>query len=96
VRLSHPRPPASAEGRAWPVRASDFDPAGHVNNAIHWAAVEDVLAGLDWLPGAAELEYHREILPGCAPGLAAVPEPEQVMIWLLDGAQRLASARLLP
>ena len=78
------------------MRASDLDPAGHVNNAIHWAAVEDVLAGLDWLPGAAELEYHREILPGCAPCLAAVAEPEQVMIWLLDGTQRLASARLLP
>jgi acyl-ACP thioesterase len=96
VRLSHPRPPQAPEARAWPVRASDFDPAGHVNNAIHWAAVEDVLAGLDWLPAVAELEYHREIRPGCSPVLAAVSEPEQVMIWLLDRGQRLASARLLP
>jgi len=96
VRLSHPRPPADADGRAWPVRASDLDPAGHVNNAVHWAAVEDVLAGLDWLPGGAELEYHREILPGCEPRLVAAGEPGQVMIWLLDGTQRLASARLLP
>jgi acyl-ACP thioesterase len=101
VRLSLPRPPDTPEARAWPVRASDLDPAGHVNNAIHWAAVEDVLAGLDWLPGVAELEYHREILLGCAPVLATVSEPEQVLIWLLDsahrnGGQRLASALLLP
>ena len=95
VRLSHPRPPADADGRPWPVRASDFDPAVHVNNAIHWAAVEDVLAGLDWLPGRAELAYHREILPGCEPRLVVSKEPDQVLVWLY-GPQRLASARLLP
>ena len=96
VRLSHPRAPEPADGRPWPVRASDFDPAGHVNNAIHWAAVEDVLAGLDWLPAGAELEYHREILPGCEPRLVTSKEPDQVLVWLLNGTQRLASARLLP
>jgi acyl-ACP thioesterase len=94
VRLSHPPPPASPSGGDWPLRASDFDTAGHVNNAIHWAAVEDVLAGLDWLPDAAELEYHRPVLPGCDPYLAASHEKNQVSLWLLDGSQRLASARL--
>jgi len=94
VRLSHPRPPATPEGGTWPLRASDFDTLGHVNNAIHWAAVEDVLAGLDWLPDGAELEYHRPVLPGCDPYLAASHEKDQVSLWLLDGTQRLASARL--
>jgi acyl-ACP thioesterase len=94
VRLSHPRPPASPEGGAWPLRASDFDTAGHVNNAIHWAAVEDVLAGIHWLPDGAELEYHRPVLPGCDPYLAASHEKDLVSLWLLDGTQRLASARL--
>lgn len=94
VRLSHPRPPASPAGGAWPLRASDFDTAGHVNNAIHWAAVEDVLAGLDWLPDGADLEYHRPIRPGCDPYLAASRDANEVSIWLLDGNQRLASARL--
>jgi acyl-ACP thioesterase len=94
ARLTHPRPPASPAGGAWPLRASDFDMAGHVNNAIHWAAVEDVLAGLDWLPDAAELEYYRPVLPGCDPYLAASHEKEEVGLWLLDGSQRLASARL--
>jgi acyl-ACP thioesterase len=94
ARLSHPRPPAKPVGGFWPLRASDFDTAGHVNNAIHWAAVEDVLAGLDWLPDGAELEYHRPLLPGCDPYLAASHEKDEVSLWLLDGAQRLASARL--
>jgi acyl-ACP thioesterase len=100
VRLSLPRPPAAPEGGAWPLRASDFDTAGHVNNAIHWAAVEDVLAGLDWLPDRAELEYRRPVLPGCDPYLAASHQGDEVTMWLLDGAhrpdgaERLASARL--
>src|ERR1700722_15012894 len=94
ARLTPPRPPAAPAGGAWPLRASDFDTAGHVNNAIHWAAVEDVLAGLDWLPDGAELEYHRPVLPGCDPYLAVGHEKNQVSLWLLDGTQRLASARL--
>src|ERR1700729_239089 len=69
ARLSHPGLPGSAAGRPWPLRAADFDTAGHVNNAVHWAAVEDELAGLDWLPGRAELEYHRPILPRARPEL---------------------------
>ena len=44
ARLSLPKPDAGTPGRAWPLRATDFDTAGHVNNTIAWAAVEDVLA----------------------------------------------------
>ena len=36
ARLSHPAPPESGPARAWPLRAADFDTAGHVNNSIHW------------------------------------------------------------
>src|ERR1039457_3030989 len=46
ARLSLPGSPAPQRGGPWPVRATDFDTAGHVNNSVHWAAVEDVLAGL--------------------------------------------------
>ena len=104
AQLSHPGPPESElarpgapafrPGRAWPLRASDFDTAGHVNNAIHWAAVEDVMARLDWRPASAELEYHRPILPGHQPRLVTSHTPDQLSCWLLDGSQRLASARL--
>ena len=94
VRLSHPRPPATPAGGAWPLRASDFDTLGHVNNAIHWAAVEDVLAGLDWLPDGAELEYHRPVLPGCEPLPGGQPreEPGQPLAAGRDSAARVSAA----
>ncbi len=94
ARLSQPGPPASAASRPWPLRASDFDTAGHVNNSIHWAAVEDVLAGLDWLPSRAELEYHRPVLPGQEPRLLTERAESQLSVWLCHGGERLASAVL--
>ena len=94
ARLSHPGPPADAAGRPWPLRASDFDTAGHVNNSIHWAAVEDVLAGLDWLPRHAELEYHRPVLPGHDPRLLTGQAAGQLTVWPCGDQQRLASAVL--
>jgi acyl-ACP thioesterase len=95
ARLSHPGPPQAQDGRPWPLRAADIDPAGHVNNSIHWAAVEDVLAGIAAAPAAAELEYHRPILPGQQPRLVTSHKGGQVGVWLLDGNSQLASARLI-
>ena len=95
VRLSHRRPGGSQRSRPWPLRAADFDTAGHVNNAIAWAAVEDLLAELGWLPARAEVEYHREIRPGCEPRLATESDGDQARLWLLDGERPLASALLI-
>jgi acyl-ACP thioesterase len=94
ARLKLPPADPSATGHAWPVRASDFDLAGHVNNTVHWQAAEDMLAGLAWLPTAGELEYHQPILPGASPQLVASHADDQVLFWLMDGQQRLASGRL--
>lgn len=94
AKLSHPAPDGRWTGRDWPLRASDFDTAGHVNNSVHWLAVEDVLAGLDWLPAAAELEYHRPILPGSRVRLITGEDGSQVRAWLAEGQHRLASAVL--
>jgi acyl-ACP thioesterase len=94
ARLSLPGPPDARAGTPWPLRATDIDLAGHVNNSVHWAAVEDVLAGLPDAPVSAELEYHRPILPGQQPALVTSHADGQAGIWLLDGAGRLASARL--
>jgi acyl-ACP thioesterase len=96
ARLTLPAPEPATDGRSWPVRASDFDPAAHVNNTVHWQAAEDILAGTEWLPAAAELEYHRPILPGSAPRLLASHSTDQVLFWLVNGQDRLASGRLCP
>jgi acyl-ACP thioesterase len=94
ARLSHPAPDGGSAGRDWALRASDFDLAGHVNNSIHWAAVEDVLAGLDWLPSSAGIEYHRPILPGQPARLATRHEDGGLWAWLTGGGKQFASAVL--
>jgi acyl-ACP thioesterase len=44
ARLRHRPPSADAIRVVWPLRATDVDIVGHVNNAAYWAAVEDELA----------------------------------------------------
>jgi acyl-ACP thioesterase len=94
ARLSHPRPDTPVQGRAWPLRASDFDMVGHVNNAVHWAAVEDELAVSGWVPAAAEMEYHRAMRPGCAPTLVTDRRDREAAIWLAADGAVFASAWL--
>jgi acyl-ACP thioesterase len=79
---------------AWPLRAVDFDTAGHVNNAVHWAVVEEELAAGNWVPSAAEMEYHRAIVPGCSPELVTERRDGEAVLWLLAAGRMLASARL--
>ena len=63
-RLSLPHPPADAHVRPWPVRASDFDLLGHVNNAAYWYAVEDELARLaPWRAGERSSSTGRRSSP---------------------------------
>jgi acyl-ACP thioesterase len=94
ARLFHPAPGADLTRRPWPLRASDFDSARHVNNSVHWMAAEDVLADPDWLPGAAEIEYPRPILPGCEPALLTATWTAGLDLWLAAGSDVLASIRL--
>jgi len=84
----------SATGRDWPVRASDFDTAAHVSNTVHWQAAEEVLAGLDWLPARAEMEYHHPILPSARLRLVSQLSAARADLWLLNDQARLASAQL--
>jgi acyl-ACP thioesterase len=47
ARLVHGAPPTEEPitRRPWPLRYVDLDTLGHVNNAAHWCAVEEVLRG---------------------------------------------------
>jgi acyl-ACP thioesterase len=38
-------PPTDGRRSPWPLRASDVDLHGHVNNTVHWQAIEHVLFG---------------------------------------------------
>jgi acyl-ACP thioesterase len=44
TRLELPLPAADSPRTPWPLRATDVDLHGHVNNAVYWQAVEHVAA----------------------------------------------------
>jgi acyl-ACP thioesterase len=103
-KLSLPRPGAEVVrgGRTWPLRSSDVDLLGHVNNAVAWAAVEDEMSRV--APGlavlSAEVEY-RSPLGGAGPLLvSSVARPGELLVWLSDpegsvaGADPAVSARV--
>lgn len=93
ARLVHP-PAPEVPGRAWQVRAVDLDVLGHVNNAVHWAAVEDELARL--LPGAvpveAECEYRVAMEFDDEIRLRSIVEASAVRTWITGDRGTCASS----
>jgi acyl-ACP thioesterase len=64
TKLELPDPPADAERTRWALRASDVDLHGHVNNAVYWEALEELLPALGVDPREplrAELDYRQPI-----------------------------------
>jgi acyl-ACP thioesterase len=67
TKLELPGPGEAAAASPWPLRATDVDMHGHVNNSIHWQAVEHALVsgGVDAAgPLAAELDYREPLDAG--------------------------------
>ncbi|HEX7135834.1 MAG TPA: acyl-ACP thioesterase domain-containing protein [Iamia sp.] len=95
ARLRHPRPDGGAESRPWPLRSTDHDGMGHVNNAATWEPVEDELDRLRRVPVRAEVEYPGAIEPRDEVELRATLVDDVLRLWLLvDGGVR-ASALVL-
>jgi acyl-ACP thioesterase len=68
-KLALPGPPVdgAARRRPWPLRRTDLDVMGHVNNAAYWCAVEELVAGRPELvagPHRGTVEFVRPIEPG--------------------------------
>ena len=64
TRLELREPPPDAPRVRWPLRVTDADLLGHVNNAAYWHAVEERLAesGLDPRgPLRARLDHRRPL-----------------------------------
>jgi acyl-ACP thioesterase len=90
TRFSLGPPPADAARAPWPLRATDVDLLGHVNNAAYWAAVEEVATGLDE-PFRAALEYRQPVDLGERVELVHTRKGRDV--WLVvDGTVRAAAA----
>jgi len=95
TKLELPDPPADDAGLPWPLRVSDIDLHGHVNNAVYWQAVEHVLpsAGVDpGRPLVAELDYREPIDLEDAIELAATRAGPELLVGFRapDGIRAIA------
>ena len=90
-------PPAHAERRSWLIRRVDLDPLRHVNNAVHWAVVEETLPDGP-RRGRGEVEYlaprrsrrHRSI------SLTSISDRGDVSSWLVADDAVVTAARWTP
>ena len=97
TKLELPDPPPEAAVSAWPLRASDVDLHGHVNNAIHWQAVEHALASSEIdaaRPLTAELDYREPIDLGDDVELLRWAEERSLLVGLRAAGTIKAVARV--
>ena len=79
--------PPDVRTEVWPLRFSDFDLLGHVNNAASWSVVEQMLVGVASLkpPYRAELEYRDAIERDAEVMVATRAEADELRAWVYDG-----------
>ena len=83
------RPHEETPRHLWPVRFSDMDALGHMNNAAYWEAVEEWLSAHRDMraPLTAVIEHLVPIEPGHDVFTVAEEEDDVVAIWHeVDGA----------
>ncbi len=80
ARLTHGIRPESADSSPWPVRYTDLDTLGHVNNAAHWCPVEERLRGREVVH--AEIEFVGGLLQSEPCEFVTVDRPDGVDSWL--------------
>lgn len=88
TRLTLPDPPGDAPRAPWPLRATDVDVMGHVNNAAYWSAVEHYLyaAGHDLRhPVRARLDYRRPLDLGEQVELAVHRDDGSIVVAFVSG-----------
>ena len=96
ARLVHAAPPEDAGRRPWPLRRADLDTLGHVNNAAHWQAVEEIVAGRTVT--AAQMEFRAALAADDITELlddATQPGPDEgtrIATWLVAGGEMRSSA----
>ena len=89
TRLTLP-PPTVEPSREWPLRVTDIDRLGHVNNAAYWAPVEEVFAGRLGGKLHAVLEYKKPIDLGERVELAVDGDA----MWIVVGGETRAAASI--
>ena len=106
ARLLHPDPPADDERSAsgdqvsehhWPLRTADFDVLGHVNNAVAWALLDEVVGRV--APGqrvhSAEVEYREPIAAVGAVEARWSVAGDVIQVWVSPEGGGLAATALV-
>jgi acyl-ACP thioesterase len=97
TRLELPAPADDAPRRPWALRSTDVDLHGHLNNAVYWQAVEDVVGASGLEPRAplvAELDYRDPIDLADRVELATSREGDVVSLGFCVGGAVRAVARV--
>ena len=77
---------AAATDSLWPLRFSDYDAVGHMNNAAYWEIVEEHLATHRELraPMRAVVEHVIQVDPGQHPTRRSVVENNELALELVE------------
>ncbi len=97
TRLTLPAPPTDAARRPWTVRQVDLDVLAHVNNAVAWGVVHEVLGPGGVAEGVGEIEYLAPIGTEDAPlELRASAGDDGTGVWITTGDVVRVAARWSP
>jgi len=97
ARLHHDAaPPADAPAVPFPLRFTDFDVMGHVNNAVSWEPVEAALAERPELraPLRVSLEHPAPIDPGAEPRVVVRDVADGFDLWIVVDGVACSTARV--
>ena len=96
-RVSLVPPAADATRVPWPLRATDVDLHGHVNNAAYWQAVEHRLASgrLELRSRCASMDYGEPVDLGDDVALAETLDGDGYRVVFLVGERVKACRRTL-
>jgi len=99
ARLDHRDLPTGArEGFRWPLRFTDFDVLGHVNNAACWQIVEEALAARRDLraPLRAEVQHRTAIERGATVEVTVADDDGALSLWARADGDVAMSAVVAP
>jgi acyl-ACP thioesterase len=89
-RLTLPDPGPGLDATPWPIRPADIDVLAHVNNAVHWSALDDPAI----TTGRVRLEYRTPIDPDASVELLRSDDGHDR--WLVSDAGVHAAGRITP
>ena len=80
-----------------PLRFSDFDAVGHLNNAVYWESLEEYLGAHRErrAPLHATVEHHRSVEPGASLQIAVHELQSRTVLRLVDNKETAALIQLV-